>query len=402
MQWTKTIGGTNVEVAYSIVEAKDKGYVLAGYTMTYGAGSYDVYVVKVDSVGNLKWTKTIGGTGSDQGFSIVRSNDGGYAIAGSTTSYGAGSDDVYVVKLDSLGNLKWTKTIGGTSAEWASSIIQANDHGYAIAGFTRSFGAGNDDIYVIKLDSAGNLKWTKTIGGVSAEIGSSIIQTKDKGYVVSGSTTSYGAGNQDVYFIKLDSLGNLLYTKTIGGRGNDEAIAILTKDGGFALGGSTSSYGDTVNDNIYILKVDSLGNLCSAEGSGGTITTSDSGRVSSGGIAGSGGIVGTGGTITSRDSGQVTEVCHSVSTSVSSVKSVQNNIQIYPNPCSNKLYLNFEKQYSLYGIEITDITGRVLLSANIQNPVFGNELDVSSLSSGMYFLRINSGSGIEVKKFIKE
>ncbi len=139
--------------------------------------------------------KAIGGKNDDRGVSLIQTSDGGYAITGSTKSFGAGGYDVYVVKLDAKGNLQWTKTIGGPDREEGNSLIQTSDGGYAIAGYTTSFGAGGYDVYVVKLDAKGNLQWTKTIGGPGTEEGRSLIQTSDGGYAIAGSTTSFGAGN---------------------------------------------------------------------------------------------------------------------------------------------------------------------------------------------------------------
>ena len=206
----KAIGGPESEEGHSLIQTSDGGYAIAGYTKSFGAGGYDVYVVKLDAKGNLQWTKTIGGPEIEAGKSLIQTSDGGYAIAGYTTSFGAGYRDVYVVKLDAKGNLQWTKTIGGPKKDdWGESLIQTSDGGYAIAGKTSSsFGAGGYDVYVVKLDANGNLQWTKTIGGKDFEDGYSLIQTSDGGYAIAGTTTSFGAGAWDVYVVKLDKDGN--------------------------------------------------------------------------------------------------------------------------------------------------------------------------------------------------
>jgi uncharacterized delta-60 repeat protein len=244
VQWTKTIGGGDDDFANSVIQSSDGGYVIAGYTQSFGAGGYDMYVVKLDSNGNVVWTKTIGGSNSDVANSIVQSSDGGYVVAGETLSFGASGRDIYVVKLDSSGNIVWTKTIGGSWDDFANSVIQSSDGGYVIAGYTQSFGASWYDIYVVKLDSSGNVIWSKTIGGGDADVAYSIIQSSDGGYIVIGRTQSFGAGGYDVYVVKIDSSGNVLWTKTIGGGSADEARSIIqSSDGGFAIAGYTQSFG---------------------------------------------------------------------------------------------------------------------------------------------------------------
>jgi hypothetical protein len=259
----KAIGGANHDVGKSLIQTSDGGYAIAGHTKSFGAGDYDVYVVKLDAKGNLQWTKTIGGTKDDRGASLIQTSDGGYAIAGSTKSFGAGDWDFYVVKLDAKGNLQWTKTIGGSGGEIGTSLIQTSDGGYAIAGFTTSFGAGSGDVYVVKLDANGNLQWTKTIGGPGDEAGFSLIQTSDGGYAIAGGTRSFGAGGTDVYVVKLDANGNLQWTKTIGGKGWDEGFSLIqTSDGGYAIAGETTSFGTELLDlDVYFVKLDANGNL---------------------------------------------------------------------------------------------------------------------------------------------
>jgi hypothetical protein len=185
--------------------------------------------VKLDSSGNVIWTKTIGGGSDDFAYSIIQSSDGGYVVAGWTSSFGAGSDDIYVVKLDSGGNVQWAKTIGGSDWDFATSIIQSSDGGYVVAGGTSSFGAGDWDMYVVKLDSGGNVQWAKTIGGsdndgavvvtdgnvVIIYIVGSITQSSDGGYVVTGGTQSFGAGNGDFYVVKMDANGNVCFSQNI-------------------------------------------------------------------------------------------------------------------------------------------------------------------------------------------
>jgi hypothetical protein len=259
----KAIGGPASEAGNSLIQTSDGGYAIAGYTKSFGAGEKDVYVVKLDANGNLQWTKTIGGPDSEEGNSLIQTSDGGYAIAGYTKSFGAGKADVYLVKLDADGNLQWTKTIGGPKGEAGLSLTQTSDGGYAIAGYTKSFGAGEEDVYVVKLDAHGNLQWTKTIGGPETEEGNSLIQTSDGGYAIAGTTQSFGAGLSAAYLVKLDANGNLQWTKTISKPGitGEEGLSIIqTSDGGYAIAGSTASFGPREVD-VRVVKLDASGNL---------------------------------------------------------------------------------------------------------------------------------------------
>jgi uncharacterized delta-60 repeat protein len=291
--FAKTIGGSSDDEANSIIQSSDGGYVVAGYTKSFGAGGEDIYVVKLDSTGNVQWAKTIGGSGNDFARSIIQSSDGGYVVAGWTYSFGAGRSDFYVVKLDSSGNVQWTKTIGGSSYDVANSIIQSSDGGYVVAGWTESFGAVGRDMYVVKLDSSGNVLWTKTIGVSYHDEANSIIQSSDGGYVVAGKTGSFGsfgAGGYDMYVVKLDSGGNVIWTKTIGGSYHDEANSIIqSSDGGYVVAGWTESFG-AVGRDMYVVKLDSSGNVLWTKTIGGSyhdeansiIQSSDGGYVVAG------------------------------------------------------------------------------------------------------------------------
>jgi len=297
LQWTKTIGGPHHEEGTSLIQTSDGGYAIAGTTESFGAGDKDVYVVKLDANGKLQWTKTIGGGDTDRGTSLIQTSDGGYAIAGETYSFGAGWADVYVVKLDAKGNLQWTKTIGGGDRDGGHSLIQTSDGGYAIAGYTYSFGAGESDVYVVKLDAYGNLQWTRTIGGPKDDWGTFLIRTSDGGYAIAGYTISFGAGEWDVYVVKLDANGNLQWTTTIGGPEHDRGYSLIqTSDGGYAIAGSTNSFGARSGD-VYVVKLDKNGHACCASSH---TAFDDTSRVGSGGTLSSPTpSIGSGGTLTS-------------------------------------------------------------------------------------------------------
>jgi arginine repressor len=281
IQWSKIIGG----YAYSIIQSSDGGYVVAGGAPSFesfeagGRYNLDMYVVKLDSSGNVQWTKTIGGSAEDLAESIIRSSDGGYVVAGWTESFGSESSgsgedigDIFIVKLDSSGNVQWAKTIGGASEDRANSIIQSSDGGYVVAGWTASFGAGYVDIFIVKLDSSGNVVWTKTIGGSSDDRAYSITQSSDGGYAVAGFTTSFGAGKEDMYVVKLDSSGNVQWAKTIGRSSWDYASSsassiIQSSDGGYVIAGGTDilvyySGGSSYYSKFYVVKTDSNLNVC--------------------------------------------------------------------------------------------------------------------------------------------
>jgi len=257
-EWEKTFGGSNHDHAYAVQQTTDGGYILAGATQSYGAGLSDVYLVKTDAMGNAEWEKTFGGSNHDHAYSAQQTADGGYVMAGYTESYGAGSLDVYLVKADAAGNIEWEKTFGGSTYDFCESVQQTADGGYIIAGATQSYTENWYYAYLVKTDAAGNTEWEKTFGGSGWDEAFSARQTTDGGYIIAGFTDSYGAGGGDIYLVKTDAVGNIEWEKAIGGSYEDYAYRVRqTTDGGYILAGGTSSYGAGQSD-VYLVKVSSL------------------------------------------------------------------------------------------------------------------------------------------------
>ncbi len=260
LEWDKTFGGSEDDCAKAIIQTTDGGYAVAGSTSSKGAGKGAAWVIKLDEQGNRTWDRTYGGSGYDQVSSLIQTNDGGYAVAGSTSSKGAGKGDVWVIKLDGEGNKVWDRTYGGSSYDGASSLIQTTDGSYAVAGRTESKGAGNGDAWVIKLDVEGNKVWDRTYGGSGGDGASSLIQTTDGSYAVAGVTFSNSTGSWDAWVIKLDGEGNKVWDRTYGGSGIDWAFSLIqTTDGSYAVAGRTESKGAGGVD-FWVIKLDGEGN----------------------------------------------------------------------------------------------------------------------------------------------
>ena len=228
IEWDKTFGGSRDDRANSIVSTPDGGYAVVGKTSSKAAGNYDFWVLKLDASGNLLWDKTFGGNKWDNASSIISTPDSGYIVAGNTWSKGTSSGDLWILKLDAFGNLLWEKIIEDwnnvVTAEY--SIVSTPDGGYAVAGYTRSKGAGKEDAWIVKLNNKGDIIWDKTFGGSGVENAKSIVLTPDGGYAVAGYTRSKGAGGSDFWVLKLKGKENI--TNTIVSKPPiDKSIAII-------------------------------------------------------------------------------------------------------------------------------------------------------------------------------
>jgi hypothetical protein len=201
VQWTQTYGGTYNDEAYCIVETIDGGYAITGGTYVPGAGD-DFLFIKTDASGTIQWTQTYGGTDDDEAQWIIQTSDGGYAIAGETFSFGVGDGDFWLVKTDASGDILWSQTYGGTESEGARCVVETTDGGYALIGTTWSFGMGSRDFLLVKMDALGTVQWTHTYGGTGNDRAECLIQTNDGGYALSGTTESFGAGLGDFWLIK--------------------------------------------------------------------------------------------------------------------------------------------------------------------------------------------------------
>jgi pimeloyl-ACP methyl ester carboxylesterase len=271
IQWQKSLGGSGTDVARSIQQTADSGYIVAGYSNSndgdvtghHGAADYDYWVVKLDVNGNLQWQKSLGGSGADGAHAICQINDGSFVVTGYSNSTDGditgnkGAYDYWVVKLNSNGNIVWEKSVGGSYSEMPYSIASTNDNGFIMAGYSESsdgdasynHGDGQAfDHWVVKCDTYGNIQWQKSLGGSFADIAYDIKQTKDGGYIVAGHANSTDGdltgshGNTDYWVIKLDASGNIKWQKNLGGSLFERAYSIWqTSDNGYIVAGNSSS-----------------------------------------------------------------------------------------------------------------------------------------------------------------
>jgi len=254
----KVYGGTGNDRAYSIQNTVDGGYIIGGVTESFGSSSQDGYIVKTDGCGNTQWTSSYGSTSEETIHHIEQIHDGGYVATGGTSGSGAGFNIPYIIRLDVFGNILWSKNFQGIESSLDGGIVhETYDHGFILMARNDP----NSDYYLIRTDSVGNLLWSKSFFNTAAtKIGGGIIQTPDSGFLCTGFTSIPSFG---VCAIKLDKLGYFQWSKIYANNsGIDESsyYAENTTDGGYAIFGQ-SNYAGAGQDNIYIIKTDSTGNL---------------------------------------------------------------------------------------------------------------------------------------------
>jgi hypothetical protein len=302
IEWQKAIGGSSEDFLSAVIQTTDGGYFLGGYSSSgisadkteASEGSFDYWVVKLDNAGNIEWQNTIGGNLFDQLNSVIQTADSGYLIGGYSYSGISGDkteanvnpdySDYWVVKLDDSGNIEWQNTIGGNSDDQLWWIIESADSGYLLGGNSNSGISGDkteasygfDDYWVVKLNDLGNIQWQNTIGGNDFDDLYSGIQAADGGYLLGGSSYSTISGDKteasngnDYWVVRINSSGNIEWQNTIGGSQYDELHSVIqTSDGGYLIGGSSSSgiSGDKTeinkgDEDYWVIKLDDSGSI---------------------------------------------------------------------------------------------------------------------------------------------
>ena len=325
----RTVGGTILDWANSVIQTSDSGYAILGSTKNFGSGMEDIYLVKMLANGDTAWTKTYGGSANDEeGAGVVQTPDGGYAIAGTTSSFGQGLSDIFLFKTDANGALQWGKSYGGSNVEFCHNVQLCSDGGFVITGYTSTFGLGGNDVYVIRTNANGDTLWSRTFGtpdhneawaitqtsdggfiitgntlitgsqklfviktdaagnilwskgydnGSDSGNGISVIQTSDSGYCIAGTCVTTGTILKDIYLVKTDVNGDTLWSRTFDGGGNEECNSIeQTTDGGYILTGYTNSF--SLGDDLFIIKTNDSGVISWAKVIGGVSNARDEGR----------------------------------------------------------------------------------------------------------------------------
>jgi len=267
--WTKTYGDGGIAHAYSICHTSDGGFAMAGKFRDSDEAGWDVYLVRTDSDGDTLWTRSFGGPGDEIARGLIQTTDGGFVVAGRTQSIGDMDCSIYLLKTDADGKKVWVKTYGETEMDFAKSVIQTSDGGYALVGGTMGANGETYDAYLVRTDADGNEMWAKSYGGDDGEFATSIDETQDGGFIIGGATESFGEGALDVYLIRTDGNGEVRWARTYGGEDWDVAWDVrATSDDGFIAAGETKSFSEYGMD-VYLVKTDADGNAIWAKNYGG-------------------------------------------------------------------------------------------------------------------------------------
>ena len=398
--WTKIFGGSGYDYGYAVQQTTDGGYILTGVTNSFGAHDYDVWLIKTNASGDTLWTKTFGTGDYEEGLSVQQTVDGGYIIVGYTQIPDAGFGDIWLIKTNASGDTLWAKTFGGYGNGYTGQ--QTKDGGYIISGFIKSSFNDASDFWLIKTDAAGDTLWTKTIGGSDDDFGYSVQQTTDEGYILAGTTYSFGSGYSDVWLVKTDALGDTLWTKTFGGNSYELGYSVQqTQDGGFVITGSIYAY--TSSEDVWLIKTDSSGNeiwskafdIGRDEQGNSVKQTKDDGYI----ITGYTFYYGT------NDKDvlliKTTPYVNQVEINTFNTPSEYNLAQNFPNPFNPKTTF----KYSLPGpgqvtISIYSISGQIIESntMNLNQGSYSYEFDGTRYSTGIYFYKFSTLSGFQAKR----
>ncbi|WP_072956916.1 T9SS type A sorting domain-containing protein [Chryseobacterium arachidis] len=438
IQWTKSFGGTNEDRAYDVQQTPDGGYILVGVSLSNDgdvtdhkgiAGSADCWVIKLDSLGNLQWKKSFGGTFSDYANTVILTADGNYVIAGSSYSnngdvnghHGSQSTiDSWMIKINPLGNVLWSKSLGGTSDDMFKDLKQTPDGGYILAADSWS----NDgdivnghhgttyfsNMWIVKTDANGDIQWQKSLGGSNDEISNSVELTPDGGFIFAGEGNS-GDGDVSFHFgptapfpspdywvVKTDGFGNIQWEKSFGGTNSDMAMsAKSTSDGGYLIAGHTGStdgqiverFGANFNYDYWTLKLNGSGDIIWQKTLGGQHDDyiTDIYSINNGYVAV--------GRSSSNSQNTFDLLLYQLGTESLGVDNftAKNAISLYPNPVKDIFY--FSEQ--LMEIELYSLDGKLIIKIPS-----AKSIDLPFLSHGEYLLKgITQKQKSFVKKFLK-
>lgn len=404
--WDKAFGDTQINWAEDFIQTSDKAYMITGYTTSGENNDYDILIMKIDTSGNLLWKKNYGGEKWDLGHSITETLDKGFLISGETYSEGNGNNDILLLKINSNGDSIWNKSYGGTLHDAAHDITRCQDSSYLITGYTNSYGNGAFDMYILKVNQLGDTIWTKTIGGPLDDKAFSGIENKNHEIVLTGSTLNYNAKKQDGIIVKTDSIGNYKWERLIGGDNNEEFYEIIENiNGGYFITGYTESYGYAGTKDCYSILTNSDGWFIGGPTYGrenfdiskSCIQTSDKGYLTIGSTESLGlGLSNI--LIVKRDSNTFTnENNYSHFTDIETYN--EKSIALYPNPVADFLYIKTDHNNPMKEVIMYNTVGSIVYRKNTDSNV-SHTISFKDFQKGVYIISITFEKQTIFKKII--
>ena len=398
-QWHKQYGGANPDYPNNITLTEDGNFMIVGYTASYGAGSNDVWLLKIDNSGNLIWSKTYGGVGDDEGKEIIPTSDGNYVIVGRTNYTSGPNFDGFLKKINPSGNEIWTKYYGGSAYETLRSVKQCSDGGFILLGQSFTYGHGAPgDIYLVRTNSAGDVTWTQTYGGANEDDGNFVLANSDGTFTFTSETTSFGAGDYDVEATKVDANGGIIWDKFYGGNVKDVSKTIRsTSDGGYIIGAITRSFG-LINPNMWQVGLNAYGaslwthNYVSWYNEDGFSAkqTSDGGFIIVGHQEDVNGIAHIQ-FVKTNSNGTVDAV------GVNELASASLSLNVYPNPSNGVFNIQLPND-DIRNVTIGDALGNIVKEIVVTKNSLS--IDISDKAKGAYFVTVQVGEAAMTKKIV--
>jgi hypothetical protein len=396
--WSKTINGFTFINTNEVHQTSDGGFIVIGAASPL-TGPDNVLLLKMDASGNIIWQKIFSSTANnyEDAYSVRQTNDGGYIITGSSINPNV-SSAMLLVKMDATGSVLWTKSYdapGTYNIGW--SVRQTADSGYIIGGQTVTTPGFNYDAYMIKTDSAGDTLWTRAFGGANPDYARTVQQTSDGGYMLAGYTQTFGAGGADGYLLKTDSVGNLSWSKAYGGTTVEITyFGMQTNDGGYIAAGSTTSFGSGSAD-VYLIKTDASGNSGCNEVNAGTVVSVPPCITGTATFTFLPGVTANSVTLSSGSGGTMTIPCFA--TAINEMVTDESAIAIYPNPSAADFTIASADFIQSGEVEIFTMQGKKIYGNKIIDAAEIN-VPVKNIIPGIYFLKLSNGEKTFTQKII--
>lgn len=408
--WSKTFGESGFDVGSSVRQNTDGGFIIVGETRSFNADSTDILLIRTDSLGNLIWLNTYGGLNVQVGTDVQQTSNGGFIVSGYKVTDSLSHSNAILLKVNGLGTNVQLFQFDSGDFDYATSVVQNNSGGFAFTGNSK-FSSTDYNIWLVVTDPSGNIISDRTYGGSESEYGSSIIYTNDGGYAIGGTTFSFGAGGADFWLVRTNNSGDTLWTKTYGGPSTELLSSICqTYDGGFIMTGYTSSFGFGGSTDLWLVRTNNLGDTLWTKSVGGSSyergfsvqTTTDSGFIVTGYTTSNG--ASDVYLVRLKNNNQTTGIEVDEDLELTTFKLFQN----YPNPFNPSTKIRFSIPNVGTGLALTvlkvyDVLGNeiaALVNEYKEAGTYEIDFNANQLSSGIYFYTLSTGSFIETKKMI--